>query len=385
MTQLKPWKLSVRKLLLIAVLVAAVAMSAYLLVLRRTPVTTVRVHDGDIEETVHGPGTVQARVPVTISTRMVGNIVQLYADQGDVVRRGQLLALLDARDLAAREAAAQHALDNAQANVTAAEAALALARANTALAESNYQRDLEVFNKHYISPAAMDATTAALRVGEAAEKNAAALLAGRRTEVHSAEADLKYAGVLLSYSRIEAPFDGVIWRRDAEIGDTVQPGTSIFQIVAPSTIWSATRIDETVVGRVAVGQSATIRLRSGEQLQGKVIRVEHESDTVTRESTVDVSLPKIPHHFKIGEETDVAIQVGQARGLVVPASAVVQQGGSEGVFVVQNGRAHFRVVMFGPSADGTVLVAAGLEKGDLIVVRPGKVRSGQRVIASQGN
>jgi HlyD family secretion protein len=385
MTRRTIWKVSARTALLVALLLVLAAVVAYGVAWRPTPIPTVRVHEGQVEETLHGLGTVQTRVPVTVSTRTTGTVVQLYADQGDIVRRGQRLALLDARELVARETTARRAVDIAHANVNAAEAALAQARASTALARSNYQRDLEVFGKHYISPAAMDATTAALRVAESAEQNAVAALAGRRAEVSGAEAELEYAGVLVSYARIDAPFDGVIWRRDAEIGDTLVPGNPIFRILSPSTIWSATRIDDTVAGRLAVGQRATVRLRSGEEIQGAVVRLEHESDVATRESIVDVSLPAHPRDFRIGEETDVVIHVGTSRGLLVPASAVVQRNGGPGVFVIENGRARFRRVTVGASAAGTVLVATGLEDREVVAAGPAALRDGQRVVARPGN
>ena len=126
----------------------------------------IAVKKVEIQGKVHGPGTVQSKVPVTVSAKITGILEKLYADQGDRVKKGQLLAELDAMELRAREMAAQAAKNRAQRDLARAQADMVKAQANLGLAQSNYQRDLEVFKPGYISKAAFDTTKAQLRVAE---------------------------------------------------------------------------------------------------------------------------------------------------------------------------------------------------------------------------
>lgn len=171
------WSVLPKYALMLAALVLVIAGTVFLL-LRPAPVSIAAAREGTVRQIVQGPDNIASRIPVTGASRITGVVTALHADQGDTVKRGQLPATLDARDLAAN---------------------LAAARANLALARSNYQRDLEVFRSGYITAAAMDATRTALRAAESTERTAA---------------------VALSYTRLYAPMDGQIIERDAEVGDT---------------------------------------------------------------------------------------------------------------------------------------------------------------------
>lgn len=136
-----------------AMLVASLA--AYRLFFRSQQVVVTSAANAAVATSIHGPGTVQPRFPIVVSARLTAVVTGLTVDEGDHVRRGQLLALLDDRDLTAR--------------LTAARTELAFARAN-------HTRDAEVFAKGYISQAAMDAATAVLHGAEAREKETAVAL-----------------------------------------------------------------------------------------------------------------------------------------------------------------------------------------------------------------
>ncbi|MDA8110756.1 MAG: efflux RND transporter periplasmic adaptor subunit [Betaproteobacteria bacterium] len=297
----------------------------------------------------------QARIPVTVGARVTATVSRLLVDQGNTVRQGELLATLENRDAEAKAAAAGEAVAASRNAVAAAEAALAKASSDLALARSNYQRNRGLVEQKFISPAAMDTVTAALRAAESTEKGAAASLAASRAN-----------------------------ERDAEVGDTVVPGSPIFQMVDPRTLWVATRIDETVAGRVAPGQSAVIRLRSGGEAAGKVARIAHQSDSATREIEVDVAFDTPPARFAIGQEAEVAITVGTARGPVVPATSLIEWQGKRGVLELRDGHARFLPVKTRPANGVEVLVEKGLTVGSVVLARPNGVRPGARVRPERG-
>ncbi len=364
----------------VALVIAAIAgFAGYRLVFHALPVATVDLREGSVEILVTGPATVQARIQVALSARTTATITALHADQGDAVRRGQLLATLDDRDLAARRAGAAAAQETVARNISATAASLAKARADADLARGNHQRDLEVFRAGYISRAAIDASEAGLRAAEAGAENAAALLGARQSEARAAAQESRYAETMLSYARILAPIDGLIIQRAAEVGSTIVPGSPIFRMVDPATVWAATRVDESLVARVHVGMPASILLRSGETLPGKVARIARQSDAATRELEVDVAFDVPPTRFAIDQEAQVTIRTGRESGVVAPAAALLQIQGGQGVLVVRDGRARVQPVETGAIESGRVLIRKGLAAGDTLLANPQGVKPDTRV------
>lgn len=364
-----------------AALVGAAALLG-LVVLRVTAapkVPVVQAAEGSAQRKVHGPGTLRARIAVTVSARVTGVVREVLADLGDRVTEGQLLATLDDSESGAREAAMRERLAVARQNVAVAQSALAKTHAEAELARTNHQRDAEIFQKGHISQAAMDAARVTVEVAKAAEANAAAALAARQAEVRAAEQELASTQAVRSYGRIAAPMNGVIVSREAEVGDTAQPGFPLFRMVDPDTLWIVARIDESVAGDVRVGQPAAIRLRTGATLQGEVARLALESDPVTRELEVHVAFQSPPERFALGQEAEVEIDVGARSGVLVPASSLVQQGGARGVLVVADGRAELRVVRATIASGETVVIDDGLRAGEWVVREPGKVKPRARV------
>ncbi len=342
------------------------------------PTAVIVVKKAEIQGKVHGPGTVQSRVPVTVSAKITGILEKLHADQGDKVKIGQLLAELDSVELRARAAAAHAAGSRAERDLARARADLIKSQANLALAQSNYQRDLEVFKPGYISPAAFDTTKAALRVAESDVAANEATAKALQSAVNQAGSETKAAEALFGYTRILAPMDGVITVRKAEAGNTVSPGTAIFQMV-DYQIWAASWIDETKIAQLREGQKASITLRSGRVFQGEVARLNKEADTVTRELEVDVKFDALPNPLVIGEETEVDIDTGRQTAPAVPLSAITERNGSKGVMVVSNGLASFRPISLGLRDGQRATVLEGLKEGDMVILNPAGIEQGKKV------
>jgi RND family efflux transporter MFP subunit len=369
-----------RRLALAALPILAAAALAYGVLLRPREVAAVAVAEGAVVRRVTGPGTVQARVPVTLAARTSAQVVALHADQGDLVRRGQLLAVLDDRDLAARRAAAAASRDAVASNIRAAEAALEKAQAELELSRAKQRRDAEVFRSGFISQAALDSSSAALRAAEASLDNAKAALDARRNEARVVGHESQYADTLWSHTRVVAPIDGLVIQRSVEVGTMVVPASPMFRLVDPATVWVTMRVDESVLGQVAIGMPARIRLRTGEEIPGRVARIAHQSDAATRELAVDVAFDRPPGRIAIDQEAQVAIVAGNSKGLVVPASAILRLPDQRaGVMVVREGRARLQPIATGASDGERVLVADGLAAGEAVLADPRAAKPGQRV------
>jgi HlyD family secretion protein len=354
--------------------------AAYLKLWRATPVSVVESVQGRVAVRVGGPGTVQARFPVTLGSRITATVVRIDADVGDSVKRGQVLAVLDDRDLAARRDVTGGQREILARNISAAEALVAKARADLDLARSRHRRDEALMRSGFLSSGSLDASNAALFSAIANLDNARATLAAREAERRSLENELRYSDAILSFTRIVAPGDGVVILRQAEAGSTVVPGSLIFRLADPGTLWVAARVDESVVGRVHVGQAASIRLRTGEFHAGKVARIARQADAATRELEVNVAFESPPARFAIDQEAEVSISAGEDSGTVVPVSALLRdRNGRQGVLVVGNGRANFRAVDTGSADAGRVIVRKGLEAGELLVATARDIAPGTRV------
>jgi multidrug efflux pump subunit AcrA (membrane-fusion protein) len=343
------------------------------------PVPVIAVKDKEIQGKVHGPGTVQSRVPVTVSPKITGILEKLYADQGDRVQKGQLLADLDSLELRARERAAQAAKNRAQREFIRAQADLGKAEANLGLARSNYQRDLEVFKPGYISKAAFDTTKAQLKVAESEVNAFQATVTALQAAVKQAESETHAAAALQNYTHILAPMSGLITVRKAEVGTTLVPGSPIFQMVDLDQIWMAAWLDQALVALLREGQLARIILRSGREFQGKVVRINQEGDTVTRELEVDVKFDQLPNPLVIGEEGQVEIELGRQKAPVVPMSAILAKNGGKGVMVADNGILRFRKVTLGLQDGARTAVTEGLKEGELVVVNPEGLMPGTKI------
>ena len=253
------------------------------------------------------------------------------------------------------------------------------AQADLGLAQSNYQRDLEVFKPGYISQAAFDTTKAQLRVAESEVAATRATVTSLEAAVKQAESETQAAAAVQDYTRILAPMDGLITVRKAEIGDTIAPGTPIFQMVNLDPIWVAAWIDETQVAPLQEGQKAAIKLRSGRVFQGGVVRLNKEADTVTRELEVDVKFAELPQPLVIGEEAEVDIDTGRQMALAVPLSAVITRNGDKGVLVADKGLARFQKIATGLNDGKKIAVLEGLKEGDLVVINPVGLEAGEKV------
>jgi len=365
--------------ILIAVGLIVVLFLGYRLILFRPTVMVMAAKQVEVRGEVRGPGTVQSKVPVAVSSKITGILEKLYADQGDRVKKGQLLAELDTAELKARLAAARAAQERAQKDLGRSRATLAKSQANLALAQSNYRRDFEVFKPGYISQAAIDTTSAALKVaaGEAGESRAN--VAATEAALKQAAAEAHAAAATLDYTRILAPMDGLLTVRKAEVGDTITPGAPIFQMVDLDLIWVAAWIDETQIAALKEGQEARIRLRSGRSFPGTVVRLNKEADMVTREMEVDVKFASPPEPLVVGEEAEVAVATGRTQALAVPWSAVLEQDGHSGVLVVEGGVVKFRQIRLGLRDSRQVAVEEGLKAGDLVVAPPSQTQPGQKV------
>lgn len=360
--------------------VAVAASAAWWRFGRAVPVAVATVSDGAVAVRVAGPGTVQARVPVTLAARITASVTAVNVDVGDTVRAGDLLVTLDDRDLRARRDTVAAQRGTQARNIEAAEAALRKAQADLALARSKAQRDAALQAQGFVSTAGLDSTQAALDAAVAAEQSATATLAARQAELAASAHDLAAAEVAASFAQLRAPADALVVQRLVEPGSTVVPGTPLLRLVDPASVWVAMRVDEAQLAALQPGQPARIRLRTGAEHAGRVARIARQSDPATREIEVHVAFDAVPVHFAIDQQAEVTVMTGERRGLRVPATALLRdRDGRPGVLQVADGRARFVPVKPGTTDGEQLLLADGPAAGTPVVAVAAGVRDGMRV------
>lgn len=350
-------------------------------------VKVVSLQKRDLTAQVYGNGTVEAKVVVGVSSKITGRIVALHVDQGDHVKRGQLLATLESDDLLQQQKLSEAGVNKSAANLKVEMANLQKARANLVLAQDNARRFKSLLNGGMVSKQEAEQYENIYQVAREDVARSAAMIEAVRMEQAANRAGLGFAGSKVADTRILAPMDGIIITRNLEKGATTTPGQTIFTLADPDTIWVTANVDESQLKGVAVGKSAVIMLRSspGEQWAGQVARVGYQSDRVTEELQVDVAFMPPRENFRLGEQAEVYITTETKKAAPsLPSAALVTSDKKRGVWIADKGRLRFRAVTAGIRDRGDFTeITGGLDDNAKVVVadplKMAKFQDGMRV------
>jgi HlyD family secretion protein len=349
-----------------------------------------------------GTGFVRAKVTIGIGAKINGVVLKTYVDQGDLVKKGQILAELQNQDAQSQVAQAasltqaqQATLSSARANLSAGKArlqasisAVGKSQAGLRLAEINYRRAKSLYESGVLSKEALDTAETAYLQAQEDLRNSQALQSSAEDQVKAAEAEVaaadrtlagSEAGVRLQqanlqYTIVSSPVDGYVVSRDLEEGGTVVPGLPIFIVAQSSVIWVSANIDEREIGGLRAGQPATITLRSApaRKFPGVVARIAKEADPVTEEVVVDVAFAQQPSDLKLNETAEVYILKSEkAEAKVLPLTAIISGREGPAVWTVAQGKLQPRPISLGvKDKRGLVEVLGGLSASDEVLVQP---------------
>ncbi len=337
-------------------------------------VKVVGIKKRDLTAQVYGNGTVEAKVVVGVSSKITGRIVELFADQGDLVKRGQLLARLENDDFRHQEQQSEAGLNKSAASLIIEQANLQKAKSNLALAEKNAQRFKTLSEKNMVSKLEAEQYDTTCQVAREEVARSKATVDAVHMEQRASSAALGFAKSKVADTLIYAPQDGIIITRDLEKGATVSPGMSIFTLADPRTVWVKANVDESQLQGVSVGKKTLITLRSSpnEQLPGQVARLGHQSDRVTEELEVDIAFNEPLKNFRLGEQSDVYIVTGIKKDTPsLPSASIVAKEKKRGVWVVKNGKLTFKEVTVGiMDRRNFTEIVTGLDGSERVAIAP---------------
>jgi RND family efflux transporter MFP subunit len=319
-------------------LVALAALAGAIFWWRQGPVavSVAAPSRGPAIDAIYATGTVEPTVMLPIAPRVGGRIVDLNADEGDRVRKGQVLARLDDADLTST-------VDELEARAR--------------YAQSQHERIANLVRQGFMANAEADRT---------------------RAEQDAAMAAVKRARSQRDYMALTSPEVGLIIKRDGERGQFIPAGQAVFFLSCCAPLRVTAEVDEEDIARVKVGQKVVLRADAlpGEVLDGRVAEITPKGDPVARSYRVRIELAD-PDRFKVGMTVDANLIVAErANALLVPATAV--QGGA--VWAIEDGRVRRLPVRLGVTRSGRTEILGGLAPdASLVDSPPAELKDGARV------
>jgi RND family efflux transporter MFP subunit len=332
-----------------------------------TGVTVAEITPTPQAETVELVGTVRARTSAAVAARVAGSITLLRVREGDRVKKGELLARLDARESQASAAAAA-------AGTEEAGRALDEAVARRKLADATFERYQRLYNEQAVTRQEFD-------VRQTERDLAIQGVARSEARLQQARELSRGAGAMADYTRIVAPLSGVVTARHADLGSTVFPSQPIFTVEDEGSYLLELSLPENLLPRVKTGMGVQVSL---DALPGSMTlpvgEIVPSIDPSSRTFTAKIPLPG--KGLTSGMFGRAAIPLGSSvQRLMVPRAAVVERGALTSVWVVDGEKiARMRLVKAGKSIGDRVEILSGLSAGERVVTSgTEKVSEGARV------
>ncbi len=332
-------------------------------------------------------GYVTARRQATVSAKITGKVREVRIEEGQHVESGEILATLD-------DSEAQVEVSLRQAQVASARAQQAEAESARANAEREYRRAQELAELKLVSVSALDAA-------RTQSETLAARASSQQSAIRVAEESLQAARVQLDNTIVRAPFTGVVTVKAAQPGEMISPvsagggsiRTGIGTIVDMDSLEIQVDVSEAYINRVQAGQQveAVLNAYPDWRIPASVIAIVPTADRSKATVKVRIALgskdvrivPEMGVRVAFLEDrqaTDAAGAAATPRGVLVPASAVREDGGESVVFVVKDGLAERRAVTAGGSLGDSRQVQAGVSAGDAVIVEaPANLQDGDAV------
>ena len=367
-----------RKMLYIAVAILFIAVMGSLYgkgfftaAIQVEAVNVVKVYPSQTFTLLNASGYVVPQRKAAVASKVTGRLVSLYVEEGNRVKKGEIIARLESDDIAASRKQAVANLDIARSNLEQAKAEL-----NDATVSFNREKSL--LSQDFTTKASYDAA-------EARYKKAIAAVAGAEAAIKANAAALQGADVALEYTIIRAPFDAVVLTKNADIGDIVTPlgaaanaKAAVVTIADMGSLQVEADVSESNLEQVKMGQPCEIQLDAlpDSRFRGVVHMVVPTADR--SKATVMIKVRFIEQDIRILPEMSAKVAflsrpVGideQKPRTALNAKAVVTRNGKTIVFLIQGNRVVQTPITVGETLGDTVEILSGVKTGDKVVLNP---------------
>lgn len=327
----------------------------------------------ELVETVSVTGTVIAREEAAAGTDLNGlTVLDLKADEGDLVKKGQVLAVLDRSSLDTQLAQMDASRAQAEANIAQMQAQIGDAEIGVRQADEALARAKALQAKGVATQAQLDNAVNAADSARAKLNSAEKALSASQAQLGVIDAQKKNVLLQIEKTEVKAPADGLVLARSATLGGVVSAaGGPLFRIAIGGEFELSAEVPETVLPRLETGMKAEIVLAGAhEAVGGKVRRISPEVNQASRLGSIRVALdenaPARSGNFARGD-----LELIRREGVSVPASAIVYKGEDAFLQLVEGGKVKTIPVTLGARAGDEVEIAVGLEPGQEVVARAG--------------
>lgn len=332
----------------------------------------VESHAQEVPVDLRSTGTVHARETAVLSAQVMGRIQQVLVHEGDTVRAGQTLIVVD-------DAALRAALEQAQAGLKAAQNAQAAAQTNASLTTSTLNRYKQLESEKSVSPQEMDEVS---QRAEAAEANLDAV----RAQTDEARAQVNGAHTMLGYTRVTAPFSGIVTARLVDPGTMAAPGVPLIQVDRAGDLQLQASVDESAIGAVHKGMKVQVTIdgAGSTSITGTVAEIVPAADPSSHSFLVKIDLPSSTE-LRAGMYGTAEFANGTRQAILIPRSAVVMRGSLACAYVLGGqGNAQLRYLTLGAAQGNLVEVLSGISSGEKLVDAPSeRDLAGKRIEVQQ--
>ena len=307
-------------------------------------VSVVRAEVSDFVASVLVTGSLVARDEIMVAPEIDGlRVMELKADEGDSVKKGDVLAVLVFEQLDAQIAQNEAALARSNATIAQTTSQIVEAEARLAEAKSSLERARPLVQNKYLSESVFDQRDAAAKMAAAQVVTARGVLKSAEAEKAQVEAQRRELDWRRSNTEVRAPADGIISRRNVRIGSIANGGSlgggePLFRMVARGEIELDAELSETRMADVTVGQKAKVEVAGAGEVEGTVRLISPEVDKATRLGKVRVFLGS-RSDLRVGAFARGTIETGRAHNIAVPQSAILYD---------EEGHATVQIVEAGP-------------------------------------
>jgi len=334
------------------------------------------------ETTAETLGTVRARTTAAVAPQVMGRLTGVAVSEGSVVAAGALLATIDDTTVRAQLSSAEGAVAEAEAAGEDVDRAISQAEAGKALAEKTYERFRKLLDGKVVTQQEFDEVelrrTVAVKDLERAQQKRAQMIA----KIAQARGQADAAKAMLAWTRVIAPFAGIIVEKRADPGSMAVPGVPLFVLEDPRRHRIETFVSETYLPLLRKGTPVQVVLDAdpGNPFSAVVTEIVPAIDPASRTFTVKADLPA--GRARSGQSGKVRFAAGKGTVLAVPKRAITRAGGSDGVFTVgaRDNVARLSMITLGAEFDDRVEVLSGIEDGARVALSPiDKLSDGARV------
>ena len=323
-----------------------------------------------LPEVYEATGSVRARVTTVLSARTMGSILEVRVQSGDSVKAGQVIAVIDARDIETSRRQAEAGRREAQDAQPEADSGVEAAKAQLDLAESSHRRMKSLSDDKSITAQEFDEAEARLKTARASYEMAKAKRHQLDSKVQQADEAVAQTKLQASFAQVTAPFAGTVIERKAEPGMLASPGTPIVVIEQGGAYRLEASVDESRLAKIRPGMAVRVRLDAfDKEIAARVEEVVPALDPGSHSFIVKVNLPGVAG-LRSGVFGRALFEFGQREVLAIPASALVHEGQIDRLFVAEGNAARGRMVKAGTRSGDMVEILSGLSAGELVIDRP---------------